>query len=60
MVDEGHGELTKITRAGTKDNQTPERRMLYEIFALLLQFEGARKLTVDLLEVVGKREKKQY
>ena len=50
--------LTKFTRTGTKGDQTPERRMLYEVFALLLQFEGARKLTVDLLDVVGKRKEK--
>ena len=51
--------VTKITRAGTKGDQTPERRMLYEVVALLLNYKGARKLTVDLLEVVGKRKKQK-
>ena len=52
--------ITKITRAGTKGDQTPERRMLYEVVALLLNYKGARKLTVDLLEVVGKRKKTKH
>ena len=30
--------------------------MLYEVVALLLNYKGAQKLTVDLLEVVGKRK----
>ena len=46
-----------ITRSGTNSSQTPERKMLYEVFALLLTFEGPRKLTLDLVEVVGCRKK---
>ena len=46
-----------VTRSGTKSTQTPERKMMYEVFALLLKFEGHRKLTLDLMEVVGHRKK---
>ena len=50
-------EKSTITCAGKKEDQTPERKMIYEVFALLLKFNASQKLTLDSLEKVGSRKK---